>query len=174
MSQDARCGDTTENKRVVELERNDGTDACFNKYKQRRRAFNELKSHLNHVQLVLHHYLHLPPSHVLVRVIIGPRNVFLVSINPRVFHNLLSVFPGQNIYLFFFLLHFSLCQPPLLLLVDSYNIEFILTFLIFYVLVDLFKATCKCTPAFRRRAVPDEDVTVIRGRDDRWLARMPL
>jgi hypothetical protein len=49
---------------------------------------------------------------------------------------------------------------------NSYNIKFILTFLIFHVLVDLLEATCKCTPAFRRRAVPDEDVAVIRSRDD--------
>lgn len=43
----------------------------------------------------------------------------------------------------------------------AYDVEFILAFLVFDVLVDFLEPPCERAPPFRRRTVPDQDVALV-------------
>lgn len=56
----------------------------------------------------------------------------------------------------------------------TYYVKLILAFVILDVLIDLFKAAGKGTPAFRYWAMPYQDVPLVGSRCDHRLSWVPL
>lgn len=59
-------------------------------------------------------------------------------------------------------------------MMETHDVELILTFFILNVLVDFLEAARERAPSFCGWAMPYQDVTLIRGRGDRGFMWMPL